>query len=65
MVLDRVECFHKATGVGCHFNCHAVGCLSYADDLVLLAPSPRIMLRVCELFASEFGLVFNYTITCF
>ena len=46
----------KATGVGCHFNCHAVGCLSYTDDQVLLAPSPstlRIMLCVCGLFASE------------
>ena len=60
--LDELIKRIKATGVGCHFNCHAVGCLSYADDLVLLAPSPsalRIMLRVCELFASEFGLVFN------
>jgi len=38
------------------------GALGYADDVVLLAPTPsalRIMLRICEDFAKEFSMVFN------
>ncbi len=26
-------------GLGCHFGCHSVGALGYADDIALLAPS--------------------------
>ena len=34
----------------------------YADDIALLAPSPsamRILLKECEVFASEFDITFN------
>ena len=49
-------------GVGCFWDSHYAGALCYADDLVLLAPSPsalRIMLRCCEDFACDRGLRFN------
>ena len=37
-------------------------CIAYADDLVLLAPTARamrILLDVCDKFASDFSVVFN------
>jgi len=39
-----------------------VGTLDYADDIVLIAPTPgamRKMLSVCDDFASKFDIVFN------
>ena len=49
-------------GVGCHWKGLFVGCLCYADDLALLAPSAyalRRMLKICSEFAAERNLVFN------
>ena len=49
-------------GVGCYWEGLFAGALCYADDLVLLAPSPaalRIMLCCCESFATSHSLVFN------
>ena len=53
-------------GVGCHWRHLFVGCLCYADDVVLLAPSIdalRRMLHVCTSFADDYGLRFNPTKT--
>jgi len=39
-----------------------VGALAYADDLVLLAPTPRAMrdmLIVCDDFAADYSAIFN------
>ena len=39
-----------------------VGCLAYADDIVLLVPTTgamRNMLAICDSFAKEYDLVFN------
>ena len=39
----------KDSGVGCYMGCEFAGCVCYADDLALLAPSPsalRIMLHI-------------------
>ena len=39
-----------------------VGALAYADDLTLLAPTPRSLRRlltICEEYASEFDIIFN------
>ena len=49
-------------GVGCYINHFFTGSLCYADDLVLLAPSPsalRSLLQLCEVFAAEHGIFFN------
>ena len=57
-LLKELECL----GVGCFWDSLYAGALCYADDLVLLAPSPsalRIMLCCCEKFAVSRGLRFN------
>ena len=50
------------SGIGCYFDHHFCGAFCYADDIVLLAPSPaalRHLLASCEQFSSEFHLVLN------
>ena len=47
---------------GCYSGCFFVGALCYADDIVLLAPSPsalRILLSECECFSRHSELKFN------
>lgn len=49
-------------GVGCFWDSFFAGAMGYAEDIVLLAPSPsalRIMLRCCEDFAFRRGLRLN------
>ena len=49
-------------GVGCTIGEVFVGVLAYADDIVLLAPTPnamRMMLDTCDNYAEEFNIVFN------
>ena len=39
-----------------------VGALAYADDIVILAPSPsamRILLQICDSYAAEYDINFN------
>ena len=58
---DLLEDLSKL-GVGCYWDSLFAGSVCYADDLVLLAPSPsalRIMLRCCEDFATNHSLRFN------
>ncbi|XP_063827227.1 uncharacterized protein LOC135076736 [Ostrinia nubilalis] len=48
--------------VGCHIGKVCVNNISYADDMVLLAPSVsalRALLGVCEGFAVSHGLLYN------
>ena len=52
----------EASGVGCYSGGCFVGAVCYADDIVLLAPCAsalRVMLNICDTFASSHGLVFN------
>ena len=52
----------EASGVGCYSGGCFVGAVCYADDIVLLAPCAsalRVMLNICDIFASSHGLVFN------
>ena len=47
---------------GCYICSFFVGALAYADDLVLLAPTPsamRQLLRICDEYADEFSIKFN------
>lgn len=62
MYIDDLLVDLSNLGVGCFWDSLFAGALCYADDLVLLAPSPaalRIMLRCCENFALKRGLRFN------
>jgi hypothetical protein len=57
-LLDRL----KRSGVGCKVGSMYTGCISYADDLVLLAPnisSLKTMINICEDYASTFKIKFN------
>ena len=63
--------FLRVSGVGCYLGGCFAGALSYADDIVLLAPcasSLRYMLGICQSFASSHGLILNASktqIICF
>jgi hypothetical protein len=59
---DDVLCRLQRAGLGCFIGHLFVGALAYADDIVLLAPSAatmRVMLSICDDFASEFHMSFN------
>ena len=48
--------------VGCYIGHVFVGAFAYADDIVLLAPTARVMrklLSLCDEFASRFNVLFN------
>ena len=50
------------TNIGCFIGRVCVSVLVYADDIVLLSPTRKAMMKllsVCELFGNEFNLVFN------
>jgi hypothetical protein len=52
----------SAKKTGCFMGHYFVGAFAYADDLVLLAPTPRAMrslLAVCDDFGADFNVVFN------
>lgn len=52
----------NSAGVGCHIGQCSVNNLSYADDMVLLAPSVRglrQLLSICEKYAVGHGLTYN------
>ena len=59
---DELLCKLSGAGYGCHIGDIFVGVLAYADDVVLLAPSPsamRNMLALCDEFANEYSVAFN------
>ena len=50
------------SNVGCYVGSFFVGALAYADDIVLLAPTPsamRRMLQLCDDYANEHSIMFN------
>ena len=54
----------QATGVGCYVGGAWVNPLSYADDMVLLAPTVtalQTLLEVCRAFAGPHDIVYNTT----
>jgi len=57
-LLIKLSC----SGVGCHIGLNFVGALAYADDIVLVAPTPsamRKLLAICDDYAAEFNIIFN------
>ena len=52
------------TGVRCSVNGTLINHISYADDMVLIAPSisaMRKLLAVCENYAEEHNMLYNTT----
>ncbi len=48
--------------VGCHMGSYFVGCLTYADDLTLIAPSRKAlqtMIGICEGYAADYDVIFS------
>jgi hypothetical protein len=60
--LNGLLCELEAAGVGCFVGRMFVCVLAYADDIVLIAPTPyamRKLLGVCDEYASCFSIMFN------
>jgi hypothetical protein len=58
---DLLVLLSKA-GVGCFIGPNFVGALAYADDIVLIAPTPtalRRLLSICESYARDYCISFN------
>ena len=52
----------QESGFGCKMGDSYAGCLGYADDLSLLAPTKKglqKMIDICENYANEFDILFN------
>ena len=52
----------KHTGIGCHIGTMFMGCIAYADDIVLLSPSlssVNEMLAICDTYSKDFNITFN------
>jgi len=50
------------SGVGCYLGLNFVGALAYADNIILLAPTPSamcILLHICDSYAAEYDINFN------
>jgi len=52
----------SSSGVGCYLGLNVFGTLAYADDIVLLAPTPSamlILLQICDSYAAKYDINFN------
>jgi len=48
--------------IGCYIGTNFVSALAYADDIVLMSPTPaaaRKLLSICEFFAVDYDIKFN------
>ena len=64
--IDDLNHHLQATGVGCYVGGVWVNSLSYADDMVLLAPNVtalQTLLEVCRAYAGPHDIVYNTTKT--
>ena len=66
MYVDALSKSFRQSNVGCHFYLICVNHLFYADDSVLIAPSPIALKRlidVCEKYSIENEITYNATKT--
>ena len=62
--IDNLLVQLSKSGFGCYIGNTFVGALAYADDIVLVAASAsatRMLLSICDDFASEYSISFNST----
>ena len=60
--IDNLLIRLSSLGVGCFIGFNFVGALAYADDIVLVAPTPsamRLMVANCDKFAADYDIIFN------
>ena len=64
LFIDDLSLELKSLGVGCYGGHLYFGCVAYADDIVLLAPSLvalRVMLECCSQYAVQNNILFSPT----
>ena len=64
--IDDLSVRLNSSNIGCHFYSTCVNHFFYADDAVLLAPSPyalKCLIDICVQFASENEMMYNTTKT--
>jgi hypothetical protein len=62
--IDGLLCKLRDSGIGCHVGNYYMGCLAYADDVVLLCPTRsglQKMLDNCLEYADAYKILFNGT----
>ena len=62
LYLDELIVRLRNSGLGCKLGPHFLGCIAYADDIVILAPTKTgliNMLDITEDYATEFKVQFN------
>ena len=60
--MDDLSILLTRSNIGCHINSKAVNHLFYADDSVLIAPSPyalKKLIEICEQFSNENEILYN------
>ena len=63
--IDVILCALKQSNIGCTIGNVFMGCVGYADDICLLAPSCHVlrhMLSICEEFGIKYHVKFNSTV---
>ena len=66
MYIDKLIQLFKSSGLGCRYNNTYIGCLCYADDIILTSHSVTVMqtmLDLCDVFTADFDVKFNTTKT--
>ena len=65
--IDNLSCRLNNSGIGCHINGKCMNHIIYADDSVILAPSPMALqrlLNICSQYAKEFDIIYNAKKSC-
>jgi len=60
--IDELIGLLRSTSAGCYIADVFIGCIMYADDLILLSPCVaglQSMLDVCTVYGTEFDIVLN------
>ena len=61
--IDQLLINLASSGVGCYVGLNFVGALAYADDIVLLAPTPtamRKLLSICDIYPANNCMYFEW-----
>ena len=62
LYIDDLSINLNEANIGCYINCQPVNHLVYADDMVILAPSPRALqqlLNICNDYAIKYDISYN------
>ena len=63
---DDLSATLRDTSISCHIHDGCINSLSYADNMVLLAPSADALqnfINVCQVYGAKYDIVYNTTKT--